>query len=194
MMRAKEMTGDSNLLPPVSVMLNKGDVAAQDKKVENVKKIREKREKKTLNIPESVVEENVGEKMDLESGEKKEDFQKEQRNEVRVEIPQDILKIVERSALTPQGGEGEVGSISTTFLQNLVSDRMEMDLGEEDEQRVQEIVKDLEESGRKAGLTGSPSRDIKEELIEREEISREIRKGGTERCRVKVLRGQRGLS
>jgi len=44
---------------------------------------------------------------------------------------------------------------------------MEMDLGEEDEQRVQENVQDLEKSGREAGLTSSPSRDVKEELIER---------------------------
>jgi len=150
MLRAKEITGASSRLPPVSVMLNRGDVADQDKKVENVKTVREKRERKTLNIPDSVAEKSVGEKMDLESGEKEEDFQKGQRNEVRIEIPQDILKIVERAAFTPQRGEGEVGSISTKFLQNLVSDRMEMDLGEKDEQGVQEIVQDLEESGREA--------------------------------------------
>jgi len=107
------------------------------------------------------VEESVVEKMDLESGEEEEDFQKEQRNEVQIEIPQDILKIVERAALTPQRGEGEVGSISTIFLQHLVSDRMEMDLGEEEEQGVQEIVHDLKESGREAELTGSPSRYIR---------------------------------
>jgi len=45
---------------------------------------------------------------------------------------------------------------------------------------VQEIVQDLEESGREAGLTESPSRIIKEELIEREETSRESRKVGDE--------------
>jgi len=39
-------------------------------------------------------------------------------------------------------------------------------------------VEDLEQSGREAGLSGSPSRVIKEELIEREEISREGRKVG----------------
>jgi len=176
MMRAEEEKGDNNRLPPVSVMLSRGDVVAWDNEVENVEVIRKKRENKTVNIPESVVEE-----MDLEIGEDEENFQKEQRNEVRVEIPQDILKVVERSVLTLQGGEGEVESLSTTFLQNLVSDRMEIDLGEKYDQRVQEIVQDFEESGREAGLTGSPSRYIKEELIEREEISRESRSGGV-RC------------
>jgi len=83
----------------------------------------------------------VVEDMDLESGEEEEDFEKEQRNEVRVEIPQDILRI------QGAGGIEAVEALSTTFLQDLVSDRMEMDLGEEYDQRVQEIVQDLEESG-----------------------------------------------
>jgi len=39
---------------------------------------------------------------------------------------------------------------------------MDVDLGEEYEQMVQEIVQDLEEAGREAWLTGSPSRGIKE--------------------------------
>jgi len=51
MMRAEETTGDSSRLPPVSVMLNKGDVADQDKKVENNKRVREKREKKNIKYP-----------------------------------------------------------------------------------------------------------------------------------------------
>jgi len=55
---------------------------------------------------------------------------------------------------------------------------MEMDLGDDYDERVQKIVQDLEESGREAGLTKSPSRLIKEELIEREETSRESRKWG----------------
>jgi len=93
MMRAEEETGDGNRLPPESVMLgtkDRGDVVARDEEVENVKVVLHKKGKKTLNIPESVVEE-----MDLESGEKEKEFEKEQRNEVRVEIPQDILRVVE---------------------------------------------------------------------------------------------------
>jgi len=77
MMRAEEQTGDGNRLPPVSVMLGtkvRGADAAKSLEVENVKAVG------------PVVEE-----MDLESGEEEEDFGKEQRNEVRVEIPQDIL-------------------------------------------------------------------------------------------------------
>jgi len=70
-----------------------------------------------LNIPEGVVEE-----IDLESGEEEEDFEKQQRNEVCVKILQDIMKIVERSVLTPEGDRGAeaVEALSTTFLQNLV--------------------------------------------------------------------------
>jgi len=68
--------------------------------------------------------------------------------------------------------------LSTSFLQSLVSDRMDVDLGEEYDLSVQEIVEDLEQSGREAGFSGSPSRVIKEELIEREEILREGRKVG----------------
>jgi len=54
MIRAKKETGDDNRLPPMSLMLGTrggGDVAAQNKEVENVKAIRDRREKKTLNIP-----------------------------------------------------------------------------------------------------------------------------------------------
>jgi len=52
---------------------------------------------------------------------------------------------------------------------------MDIDLEEEYEERVQEIVHDLEESGRDAEVDNSPSRDVKEKLIDRE-ISRENRK------------------
>jgi len=54
---------------------------------------------------------------------------------------------------------------------------MDIDLGEEYEEKVQEIVLDLKESGREAEVDNSPSRDVKEELIERE-MSRENRKTG----------------
>jgi len=69
-------------------------------------------------------------------------------------------------------------TLSATFLQSLVSDKMDLDLEKNYEEVVQDIVDELEESGREAGLTSSPSREIKEELIEREEVSRESRKTG----------------
>jgi len=50
---------------------------------------------------------------------------------------------------------------------------------------VQKIGHDLEVSGREAGLTGSPTRSIKEELIEREEIERDRRQEGGRRKSVK---------
>jgi len=51
-------------LPPVSVLLNRRDVVFQDRKVENVKAIKDKVGKKVLNfLPASVKEE-----MELESG------------------------------------------------------------------------------------------------------------------------------
>jgi len=143
--------------------------------VDNVKCIAEKKGKKLLSIPAPVVE-----AMELDSGEEEVDFRKEQKDEVRVEIPQDIMKVVERSVLGVQdGGEIEpVEALSTTFLQNLVSDRMDMDLGQEYEEKVHELVQDLERSSREAGFDNSPSRTMKEELIEKEEISRESRKVG----------------
>jgi len=144
---------------------DRGDVVARDTEVENVKFIRDKREKKTLNIPESVVEE-----MDLESVEEEEDFRKEQRNEVRVEIPHDILRVQDVSGLGP------IGVLSTTFLQGLMSECM--DIGEEYDMSVQAIVEDLEQSAKEVGLSSSPSRVIKEELIEREETLKERRKVG----------------
>jgi len=98
--------------------------------VENVKAVGpDKRLKKILNIPAPLIEE-----IDLESEE--EDFRKEQRNEVRVEIPQDLLR------LQNVGGLGPVEVLSTTFLQGLMSDHM--DIGEEYDLSVQAIVEDLE--------------------------------------------------
>jgi len=72
--------------------------------------------------------------------------------------------------------EGPVEVLISTFLQDILSDRMEM--GKEYDLRVQEIVHDLEESGVERGLGGSPSKSVKEELIRREETYRDSRKGG----------------
>jgi len=58
-----------------------------------------------------------------------------------------------------------VEELSSTFLRNLVSDKMDIDLGDDYEERVHEIVQELEESGREAGSTESPSKTVKEELI-----------------------------
>jgi len=164
MMRAEEETGENNRLLPVSVLLNRGDIV-----VENAKVVKGKEGKKVINIPTLLIE-----KMELESGGEEVDFEGEQRDEVRVEIPQDILKVVARSVLANQ--EEPVEMLSSTFLNNLVSDRMDVDLGEEYEREIHEIVQDLEASGREAGLDGSPARAVKEELIERVEVSSESRK------------------
>jgi len=142
MMRAEEETGNNSPLRRVSVFLgtgDRGDVVARDKEVENVQLIKDKREKKTLNIPESEIEE-----MDLESGEEEENFRKERRNDVRVEILQDILRVQDVGGLGPT-----IEVLLTTFLQGLMSDRM--DIGEEYDLSVQEIVEDLEQPGREAG-------------------------------------------
>jgi len=104
------------------------------------------------------------------------DFQEEQRDEVRVEIPQDILQVVARSVLEDHGEPGE--ALSSTFLNNLVSDPMDVDMGEQYEREIHEIVQDLEASGREAGVDNSPARAVKEEMIEREEVSKESRKKG----------------
>jgi len=110
MMRAEEESVDGFRLPPVSVMLKvRRTDAAKNLGVENVKGVTDNRGNKTLSIPAPVVEE-----LDLESGEEEEDFEKEQRNEVRVEIPQDIL------AVRNIGGVEVVEKLSSTFLQNLV--------------------------------------------------------------------------
>jgi len=77
--------------------------------------------------------------MDLESGEE-EDFRTGQRNEVLVDIQQELSGILEREI------GGSVEKISTTFLQDMLSERM--DMGEEYDLNVQAIVHELEESGR----------------------------------------------
>jgi len=168
MMRPEERTKECDRLPPIELILSagsKGNVLdPQNQRVENAKLIKEKKGRKNLEIPEKVVEE-----MDVEGGE--EDFGIDQRTEVVVEMPldlpgrQDVVEI-----------EGTVEVLTSTFLQEILSDRMEM--GKEYDLRVQEIVHELEESGGEGGLGGSPSRSVKEELIGREEIYRDSRKGG----------------
>jgi len=105
-MRAEGETGDGSWLPPIAVLLSAGDrngVVARDKQVENVQLVKDKKGKKILKIPEIVTEQ-----MDLESGE--EDFRREQRDEVRVEIPQDILRVQD------VGDIGPIEGLSTMFL------------------------------------------------------------------------------
>jgi len=127
--------------------------------------------KKVINVPTVVIEE-----MELESGREDVDFEGEQKDEVRVEIPQDILKVVLRLVL---GSQGEpVEALSSTFLDNLVSDKMDIDLGELYEREIQKIVQDLEASSREAGVDNFPAREVNAEMIEREEGSRESRKKG----------------
>jgi len=172
MMRAEEESGEVGRLPPVTEILNTRSRGAGA--VENVKAIIEKKVKKIVTVPAPIIEE-----MELKGEEVEVDFEREQIYEGRAEIPQEILNEVAR---TMQGGhEGDeiepVEILSTTFLQSIVSDRMDIDLGEDYEERVQEIVNELEESGREAEVENSPSRDVKEELIERE-MSRENRKTG----------------
>jgi len=60
----------------------------------------------------------------------------------------------------------------------MVSDKMDVDLGKDYDLSVQQVVEELEQPGKEADLSESPSREIKEELIEREGISREGRKVG----------------
>jgi len=168
MMRTEEGTKEGNQLPPIALMLSagsKGNVLdPQDQGEENKKLVKEKKGRKILEIPAIVVEE-----MDVEGRE--EDIGIDQRTEVVVEMPldlpggQDVVKI-----------EEPVEALSSTFLQEILSDKIEM--GEEYDLRVKEIVHDLEESRGEAGSTGSPYRSIKEELIEKEDISRDSRKGG----------------
>jgi len=172
-MRAEGESREGARLPPVTEILSaksKGSGA-----VENVKTIVEKKGKKIVSVPAPIKK-----KMELEGEEVEVDFEREQSNEFRVDLSQEILNEVARNM--PGGQEGDetepVETLSTTFLQSLVSDKMDVDLGEEYDLSIQEIVEDLEQSGREAGLSGSPSRVIKEELIEREEISREGRKVG----------------
>jgi len=149
MMKAEEETGEGSRLPPVSA--NFGAKTRGAGGVENVQSKTEKRGKKIQSIPTPVIEE-----MELESEGEEVDFEGEQRDEVGVEIPQDILKMVVHSVLGDQEkkGGGPVGALSSAFLQSLVSDRMDIDLGEECEKKIHEIVQDLEASGREVGLDG----------------------------------------
>jgi len=170
-MKAEGEIGEGSLLPPVSEILSVKSKSSGA--VENVKTIIEKKGKKTHCVPAPIIEE-----MELEGGEVEVDCEIEQSNECRGEVPQKILNEVARSMEGGQEGDETepVEALSSTFLQNLVSDKMDVDLEEEYDLSVQKIVEDLEQSGREAGLSSSPSREIKEELIEREEILREIRK------------------
>jgi len=121
MMRMEEGTKEGNQLPPIALMLSagsKGNVLdPQDQGVENTKLVKEKKGRKILKIPESVVEE-----MDVKGG--KEDFGIDQRTEVVVEMPldlpggQDVVEV-----------EEPVEALSSTLLQEILSDRMEMGEG-----------------------------------------------------------------
>jgi len=151
--------------------------------VENVTIIVEKKKKKIVSVPAPIIEE-----MELDVVGVKVDFERD--HEEAAEIPQDVLNEVWRKMKEGQKGQGvePAETLSTTFLQNLVSDGMDVDLREEYDLSVQEIVEDLEQSGREAGLSSSPSRFIKEELIEREQISSEGRKVGTGKFPARVRR------
>jgi len=186
MMRAEGEIREGSRLPPVTENLSVKSKSSGA--VENVKTIIEKKGKKTVSLPAPIIEE-----MELEGGEVEVDFEIEQSNECRGEVSQKILNEVVRSMQGGQeGNETEpVEALSTTFLQNLVSDKINVDLGEEYDLSVQQIVEDLEQSGREAGLFSSPSRVIKEELIEREGISRKKRKLGDAGSLQRECRGSR---
>jgi len=83
MMRPEESTKEGDRLPPLELILSagsKGNVLdPQNQRVENTKRVKEKKGRKNLEIPERVVEE-----MDIEGGE--EDFGIDQRTEVVVEM------------------------------------------------------------------------------------------------------------
>jgi len=65
--------------------------------VENEKNITMKKGKKVISVPAPIVEE-----MEVGSGGDEVDFGKEQREDVRVEIPQDILRVVTQSVTENQ--------------------------------------------------------------------------------------------
>jgi len=162
MMRAEGESEECNRLPPIAEIINKGKNKGD---VENVKKVITGKVKKVVSVPAPIIEE-----MELEGEEVQVDFEREEVIIGQVEISQEILDDVSR---TMQGGHEVNGSqpienLSTTFLQSLVSDRMKIDLGEDYEDRVREIASDLEGSGRGIEEINSPSREIKEELIDRE--------------------------
>jgi len=150
MTRTEEGTEMVSLLPPITALLRaeaKDDVVTQEQMLKKVTFMKEKKGEKVLKIPESVVED-----IDLESGEE-EDFRMGQRNEVVVDTSHELPGIQDGVEIGRP-----VEEISTTFLQGILSDQM--DMGEEYNLNVQAIVHELEESGREAGLSGSPSRSI----------------------------------
>jgi len=154
MMRAEGENGESSRLPPVSEILS--TKSKSPGVAENVKIMVEKKAKKTMSVPAPIIEE-----MELKGEEVEIDFEIEHRNECRAEVSQKMLNEVVRSMQGGQEGDGTepVAELSTTFLQNLVSDKMDVDLGELYDLSVQQIVEDFE-------------------LTEREGISRENRKVG----------------
>jgi len=164
MMRAEDATVVVNRLPPIANVFSLGGKdsmgVAQDQRVaiENTKSVKEKKGKKNLAVPESVVEER-----DIEGGD--DEFGIDQRTEVLLEISGDVL--------TEQVVEGPVEALSVTFLQDILSEGMEM--GEEYDLRVQEVVQELEEPGEESEREYLSSRDVKEEVFE---MTKENRKGG----------------
>jgi len=156
--------------PPVTVLLERGD--EEIRAVENVQVNKGRVAKKVIKVPTPIIEE-----MELEGEEVEIDFERERGEVDVVEIPQDILDVVVQTIQEERQGNNvrPVENISVTFLESLVSDGMDVDLGEEEEERVREIANELEESGR--DVEGSPSREIKEELIKREMIKENRRTG-----------------
>jgi len=136
MMRADEENRADVQLPPVTEILSTKSKGL----TENVKAATERKIKKTVSIPPPIVEQ-----MELDVVEVEIDFEKD--HDGAAEIPQDIVnKVVDN--LNEGEGQGEVEPVETfsaTFLQNLASDKMDLDLGEEYDDRVQEIVDELEE-------------------------------------------------
>jgi len=128
--------------------------------------------KKVMRVSTPVIEE-----MELEGEEVEIDFEGERREGDVVVIPQDILDVVVQTIQEERQGNQirPVESISVTFLESLVSDGMDVDLGEEEEEILEEIAKELREPER--DVEGSPSREIKEELIE-QKMTRKDRKTG----------------
>jgi len=127
-MRAEKEAVGGNRLPPVSMMLGpkvKGADGIRKLEAENVnEKVPVKRARKTVNIPAPVKEE-----VEMLSGEEEEDFRSALGDDVRVEIPQDILTI--------QGGDeaGAAEALSATFLEGLVSDHVLMKLDDAEKRR-----------------------------------------------------------
>jgi len=172
MMRAEGEMGENSRLPPVTEILS---VKKKSQGVvENVKMIAEKKGKKTMSVLPPIVE-----MMELEGGEVEIDFEVERSTEGRGEVSQKVFEEVVREMQGSREGSSEpIEALSMTFLQNMASDKMDVDLGEDYDMSVQQIVEALEQSGKGAGLSESPSREMKEELIRKKEISRKGRKVG----------------